>query len=294
MRLQARDVALNWLAGFSPLRDRLRRLRDRREPVDLDATVRSTLHRLEVRRQFLGDDRIRGATLLEIGSGRECGLGVLLLALGAKRVVNVEIDAHEFIRDAAFYRLLAGRAREAGLTLDWPPAGLVPIPHRDRVEADPDRLALYLGKSARAVTEPDSSFDITFSVAVFEHVRRHDVLPVFRELHRVTRPGGMGFHRIDLVDHYYRHSDPFRFLRLSAREYGWMYSRRGSSSNRFRMDDFEALARQAGFAGARFEDIQYHENEAEFDRWVASFHPDFRHRDPRLLRATSCMLVLTR
>lgn len=294
MRLKPRDVALNWLAGFAPLRDRLRRIRDRRKPVDLDATVRSTLNRLEVRRQFLGDARIKGAELLEIGSGREFGLGVLLLALGAKRVVNVEIDAHGFILGAKYYRLLVDKAREAGLALEWPPPGLVPVTTHDRVEADPRLLSLHLGRSARSVPEPDSSFDVTFSVAVFEHVRKHDVLPVLRELHRVTRPGGMGYHRIDLVDHYHRRADPFRFLRLSSREYDWMYSNRGSSSNRLRMDDFEALARQAGLADVRFEDIQYHEDEAEFGRWVTSFHPDFRLRDPSILRATSCMLVFKR
>jgi SAM-dependent methyltransferase len=294
MRLEMRDVALNCLAGFAPLRNRLRRIRDRHNPVDLDATVRSTLERLQVRRQFLGDARIKGADLLEIGSGREFGLGLLLLALGARRVVNVEIDAHGFIFEAACYRLLVDKTRDAGLALGWPPRGLVPIDHHDRVEADPRRLSLHLGRSARSVPEPDSSFDATSSAAVFEHVRKHDVLPVLRELHRVTRPAGMGYHRIDLLDHYYRRADPFRLLRLRAREYDWMYSNRGSSSNRFLMDDYEAPARQAGFAEVRFEDIRYHEDEAEFGRWVTSFHPDFRHRDPRMLRATSCVLVLKR
>jgi SAM-dependent methyltransferase len=294
MDLQAREVALNWLAGFAPLRSRLRRLRDRGKAANPEAIVRYTLERLGVRRRFLGDDRIQEAELLEIGSGRECGLALLLLALGAKRVVNVEIDAHGFIFDAAFYRLLVDKAREAGLSIEWPPAGLAPTDRPDRVAADPGRLTLYLDESARSMREPDSSFDTTFSVAVFEHVRKHDVLPVLSELRRVTRPGGMGFHRIDLVDHYYRRADPFRLLRLSAREYDLMYSNRGSSSNRFRMDDYEALARRAGFAGVRFEDVQYYEDEAAFGRWVPSFHPDFRHREPGMLRATSCMMVLSR
>lgn len=294
MRLQARDVALNCLAGFTPLRGLLRRVPDHREHADYAAAVRYTIERLDVRRRFLGDDRIKGAELLEIGSGREFGLGLLLLALGAKRVINVEIDAYGFILDAAYYRLLVDKAREAGLDLAWPPAGLISHDRDDRVEADPRRLSLHLGKSARTLPEPDAAVDVTFSVAVFEHVRPHDVLPVLCDLHRVTRPGGMGFHRIDLVDHYFRQRDPFRFLRLSARDYDWMYSNRGSSSNRLRMDDFEDLARRAGFTEVRFEDVRYHEDEAEFGRWVASFHPDFRGRDPRMLRATSCMLVLGR
>ncbi len=294
MNLQAREVALNWLAGFAPVRNRLRRVRDRQEPVDLMATARATLDRLEVRRRFLGDDRIKGAELLEIGSGREFGLGILLLALGARRVVNVEIDAHGFRFDEAFYRQLVSEAQKTGLAIAWPPAGLIPSGEKGRVAPDPNRLTLNLGKSASSVREPDASFDVTFSVAVFEHVRRHEVLPVLRELHRVTRPGGVGYHRIDLADHYYRHDDPFRFLRLSAREYDWMYSNRGSSSNRFRIDDFEPLARQAGFAEVRFEEIVDHPDQVEFDRWRASFHPDFRHRDPRLLRAISCMMVLQR
>jgi SAM-dependent methyltransferase len=293
MNVEIREVVLNLLAGLSPLVDPLRRLRDRNRPHDYARQVRATLDRLRVRRAFLGDERIRGAALLEVGSGREFGLALLLLALDARRVVNVEIEPYRFIDDAAFYRALVEAAAAEGLSIGWPPRGLLP---RGAAAVAPDTalVTLYLGRSAAAIPEPDGSIDVSFSVAVLEHVRLSDMPAVARELARLTRPGGTGIHRVDFVDHYHRHDDPFRFLRLSHREYEWMYSNRYSYSNRLRMDDFERIFRAAGFAEARFENVTRHEDVAEFERWRCGFHPSLRDRDPDMLRARSAMLVLRR
>ena len=125
------------------------------------------------------------------------------------------------------------RAASDGIPIEWPPAGLT-VESDGSVRPDGERSVLYLGKSAEKIPEPDGSFVVTFSVAVLEHVGRDAMLPVARELFRLTRPGGVGYHRVDLVDHYYRRTDPFRFLRMTRRQYDLMYGRRGSSSNRMR------------------------------------------------------------
>lgn len=290
MKTEPKQVLLNCLAG-TPVLSLLRRARDARKKPDYGAIVDYMLDRLRVRREFMGDPRIAGADMLEIGSGKELGLALLLLAIGARRVVNIEIDPYGFIDDAALYRLLVERASAQGVPLSWPPTGLVV--DGDRVRPDGTRLALHLGRSAASIPEPDGAFDITFSVSVLQHVRRADVAPLARELACVTRPGGMGYHRIDLVDLYHKRTEPFRHLCYSHAQYERMYGRRGTYSNRYRMDDFERIFREAGFREVAFEDVRRVEAE-RLARWLPDFHEEFRHKDPEILRATICMLVATR
>ncbi|MDM7916531.1 MAG: methyltransferase domain-containing protein [Candidatus Eisenbacteria bacterium] len=266
----------------------------RRPPRDDAKVAREALGRLQVRREFIGDSRIEGATLLEIGSGREFSLALLLLALGARRVINVEIDPFGFIDDASYYRVLVAAAREEGLPIDWPPAGLIEEPGGSRVRPNPARIALHIGRSAATIPEPDGSVDVTFSVAVLEHVSA-DAMPfVASELCRLTRPGGVGYHRVDLADHYSRRTEPFRMLQYSPREYRWMYGRRGSSSNRLRMDDIVSIYRSAGFSKVGVEDVRRFADVERFDCWVSRFHPDFRDGDRDMLRTLEFMLVLER
>jgi SAM-dependent methyltransferase len=293
MRLSARDVTLNVLAGFGSVRAPLRKFRDRRRPPDYEKIAAYTLDRLRVRREFIGDGRIAGSALLEIGSGQEFGLALLLLALGAKRIVNAELDSYRFIRDPGFYRLLIERASAARLPISWPPRGLVEA--RDgTVGPDPEWITLHLGRSASSIPEASDSIDVTFSVAVLEHIHRDAMPGVARELFRLTRPGGIGYHRVDLVDHYSRRANPFRFLGLTSTEYRLMYANRGSSSNRLRIDDIEHLYKKAGFSRVEHADVHRYEDLRQFEIWRKGFQEEFRDRDPDHLRATDFMLTLVK
>jgi hypothetical protein len=120
------------------------------------------------------------------------------------------------------------------------------------------------------------------------------MLPIARSLFDMTRPGGVGYHRIDLEDHYFRKTNPFRFLELSPIEYAMMYSNRGSSSNRLRTDDIERIFRVAGWEDVEFSDVVRFPDDERFEELRRRFHPDFRNRDRDMLRATSVMLCLRR
>ncbi len=291
-RLDVREVVLNLLAASAPIRDPLRRLRGPAAPSH-ERIVEVALASARQRREFLGEDVIRGANILEIGSGRNACLGLLFVALGARRVVNLEIDGFGFVAEVPLYRLLVERAAAAGLPIGWPPAGM--LGQRDgRIVLDPARVALHLGRTAASIPEPDAGMDVVLSLAGLEHVRVGAMAGLARELYRVTRPGGIGYHKIDLVDHYTRQRDPFRFLRYSESEYRWMYANRGSASNRFRMDDFERIFREAGFAEVRFEQVKRYEDAEAFERWRREFHPAFRDRPADMLRALDALMVVRR
>jgi SAM-dependent methyltransferase len=290
MRADAKQIFLNVMAG-TPALSALRRVRDLLRPADYEAIAAAVLDRFRIRREVIGDDRIRGASLLEIGSGREFGLALLLVGMGARRVVNVEIDRYRFIDDLAFYRLLVERARAAGCEVRWPPDGVGAIEGR-RVRPDGERIAVHLGQSAASLSEGDAAFDVTFSVSVLQHVRRGDVPAVARELHRVTRPGGRGYHRVDFTD--MESVNPFLHLCYDEDAYAAMYGRRFSYTNRYRMDDLDRIFRAAGFEEVRFEDVRLHDDRALFEATRPGFSPEFAGRPTDLLLARSCMLVLRR
>lgn len=294
MRVRAKQVLLNIVAATPALRA-VRRLRDQIRPSnDVDATVQGILDRLRVRREKIGDERIRGGDLLEIGSGVEFGLALLLVHLGARRVVNVEIDPHDFVWRSALYRLLVERARRSTPSLDlgWPPEGLIEEPGGKVVRPDPAKITLHLGRSAASMPEQDESFDVTFSVSVLQHIRRKDLPRVASELYRLTRPGGVGYHRIDLRD--LESPEPFGHLQYTEKEYLLMYGNRRAYTNRFRMDDLRAIFQRAGFPEVRFEDIKLYEDEERFDKMRPFLAEEFRKKDRAMLLARSCMLVLRR
>jgi hypothetical protein len=145
-----------------------------------------------------------------------------------------------------------------------------------------------------AIPEPSESIDVTFSVAVLEHIRRAAMPRVARELFRLARPGGIGYHRVDLVDHYSRRTNRFRFLGFTSTEYRLMYANRGSSSNRLRIDDIEQLFRGAGFRSVERKDVHRYEDFRQFEIWRRGFQREFRDRDPDLLRATEFLLSLAK
>jgi hypothetical protein len=148
MRVEPKQVLLNTIASFRPAYRIARWVSDLRHTPDDERIVQEVLDRFRVRRATMGD-RIPGGDVLEIGSGREFGLAILLAHLGARRVVNVEIEPHGFIRSSAFYRLLVERARCECPGITWPPDGV--IEEGSRVRPDPGRITLHLGCSAAEI-----------------------------------------------------------------------------------------------------------------------------------------------
>jgi SAM-dependent methyltransferase len=76
---------------------------------------------------------------------------------------------------------------------------------------------------AEATTE---RFDVTLSNAVLEHV--FDPLRAAVNLHRVTAPGGIGFHQVDFRDHR-DFTRPLEYLLLDEFSYVRMFH--GSTGN---------------------------------------------------------------
>tara|TARA_R110002096_G_scaffold294678_2_gene488947 strand:- start:594 stop:1631 length:1038 start_codon:yes stop_codon:yes gene_type:complete len=170
---------------------------------------------------------LAGATVIDVGCGgtNPGAFLFLLLILGAKRGIGIDLD--EIRHPDIALRALADLA--AAMLLD-PTAivgDLAPSRHAildniadidfgklakgDRTGISEDRLA-YWQQSASSIKLGDAEADLVFSNAFLEHVPAPD--EVIRELARITKPGGVGVHVIDLTDHRRYNSDchPLQFL----------------------------------------------------------------------------------
>jgi hypothetical protein len=186
-----------------------------------------------------GRSDLRGCTVLELGPGDSLSTAVIAKTLGAKRTILV--DAGRFATtEMKHYHALAAHLRDEGLD---PPD----LAHCNDVDDMLRRCdASYLTDGVASLqTLPAHSVHVVFSHAVLEHVRKRDVLATFHELARVTAPGGVGSHTIDLQDHL---DDGLNNLRFSESiwESEWM-AKSGFYTNRIRFAQMCELMRTAGF-----------------------------------------------
>ena len=186
-----------------------------------------------------GRSDLRGCTVLELGPGDSLSTAVIAKALGAQRTILV--DAGRFATtEMKHYHALADHLRQERLD----PPDLTRCNDVDDMLRRCD--ASYLTDGVASLqTLPADSVDVVFSHAVLEHVRRRDVPATFRELARVTAPGGVGSHTIDLADHL---DDALNNLRFSESiwESEWM-AKSGFYTNRIRFAQMCDLMRAAGF-----------------------------------------------
>jgi SAM-dependent methyltransferase len=117
-------------------------------------------------------------------------------------------------------------------------------------ELEPRFGITYLApRDARGTGLVVSSIDFVSSTDTCEHIPEADLAEIFRECHRLLRPGGVFSCRIDLQDHY-SYFDPslsrYNFLRFS--DGAWKLANSPLHfQNRLRSPDYVRLVREAGF-----------------------------------------------
>jgi SAM-dependent methyltransferase len=173
------------------------------------------------------------AVFYEFGVGWDLAIPLSFAAIGVGRQVLVDIRPSaraELVNDSL-----------ARLELD---------PVQSIADLD-DRFGIrYLAPcDARATGLPAGSVDFVSSTDVCEHVPEDDLAAIFRECHRLLRPGGAFSCRIDLQDHYSyfdRSLSRYNFLRYSDDVWRLVNSPL-HFQNRLRATDYLRLVRDAGF-----------------------------------------------
>ena len=190
------------------------------------------------------------ATFYEFGAGWDLAIPLAygLLGIGHQVLVDIRPSARvELVNDslASFERLRPELEEIAGRQLR-PGGG--PI---ERLEELEERFGIrYLAPcDARETGLPEGSIDFVSSTDTCEHIPGADLAGIFRESHRLLRPGGAFSCRIDLQDHYAyfdRSLSKYNFLRYSDRAWRLVNSPL-HHQNRLRSPEYLQLVTRAGF-----------------------------------------------
>lgn len=181
-------------------------------------------------------------SVVEIGPGDSVGRALCAAADGVERMWLV--DAGDYATaDPAHYRAVAAALAATGRT----PPDLADAADRDAILKRCG--AAYLTRGIDSFAEiADRSVDLIFSDVVLEHLPRAQFDRFLTEMFRVLRPGGLSMHAVDLHDHIGGRLNSLRFP-------AWFWehptvARSGFYTNRLRLSEIEAKARQAGFETA--------------------------------------------
>jgi SAM-dependent methyltransferase len=250
-------------SGETPVNFRQRDCSPEQMRADVEYALSNGLNHWRRLQKAFG--RVEGLRVLEVGPGINFGPMLILGAFGMKPIVADRFLApwQDGYHDV-FYAALADALKKAE------PGADVSLLRSLAKSGGYDRNVI--GQVEAAMEElplPASSVDAIFSNAVLEHL--YDLDRSFRQLSRITRPGGFGHHQVDFRDH--RHFDrPLEFLLLEENEFQRLYAdTHGECGNRFRPHETQRF-----LCGAGFEVLDFNANMLCPPDYLAGFLPRLR------------------
>lgn len=254
MRWQLR-CARNTLAAALPFQRRLRalkrRLSGRAHHIHEASVYSGGFDQIRLLRE--AGLELRGATVLELGTGWYPVIPLMLRLAGARQVILTDVHAlmDRQTLEAALDFLLERREDLAG-RLDRPVAEIEAALALAPETLFADALA-RLGLVYRVpfdVGHEDCSADAIISHTVLEHIPPTVLERIFRQSHATLRSGGLISHGIDHSDHR-AHQDPrlgrIDFLRHGETTWRLLCLNPQDYTNRLRHPDYVAMIGQAGF-----------------------------------------------
>jgi SAM-dependent methyltransferase len=178
-----------------------------------------------------------GLRVLELGPGVNLAPQLVIASMGGRMAVADRFLA-PWDKDyhPAFYQ--AFRQRWAG------PATAIDRVLRDGAYPD-DVISCIASPAEDLATISTESIDLVLSNAVLEHV--YSIPLVCREMARITAPGGVNLHQIDLRDHR-DFERPLEFLTMPDDQFQREFdARHGECGNRLRQSEIRSAFEQAGF-----------------------------------------------
>ncbi len=287
-----KKLVVNQILGVAPVRRLLDRLSARpslapvrRDPGDIWSDPfhpELALRKFRRVQSVLADENCcRDRTVVEIGPGMSLGMGIVAIALGARRCVLADCDRYltRDPRSAAAHRALLD------LLPTWIPDADERYRHCVRIDGDqvlPDGdLLSYVIAPAERLPLASGAVDLIVSHSTLEHIV--DVDAAIAELARITAPGGRGVHQVDLRDHLDA-AQPLRMLQYSPRAWNLIASHRRGWSNRLRLPDYHAGFERHGFAVERME-VTESLPAGELEEMRARLQPEFRRLSAEALQA---------
>lgn len=232
-------------------------------------------------------ESIKDKVIFELGPGPDLGIGLILLAMGAKKYIA--LDVHPLLEQTkpVFYSKLLDKIK-----VEFPEVNI------NSLQEELSKCLAGKGERLRHVVDPAFSLlnihekiDIVFSQAAFEHF--DNLLRVISELGMILKSGGCLVAEIDLKTHtgWIRDRDPLNIYRYS--DWYWNIFRFKGSPNRLRSFDYIELIRNNLWSDVKIEpkrtlDARY------VDKVKPSLSRKFRNLETRELSFLSVMLLAKR
>jgi len=219
---------------------------------------------------------IKNKIVLEIGPGNSLAIGLMFLACGARKVYFVDRFKHLFWddEDIAFHKKILKKIEEKKFPFSSLVNKSITFTPNGSINFDPNRIE-YLSADVAFLPLNNCSIDYVFSNAVLEHV--HKIKKAINEISRVTKPGGIGIHEIDLRDHFFQ-AAPLRLLQYPNWLWNLMTWNRPGYTNRLRVSDYLDLFRKANFKIKKWIAMKKYRKITEIIQEItAYFHFAFNH-----------------
>lgn len=279
------QAVLARLPGGEAVNHRLQKINARRRGSEVLANRVADMGRVVDRLKQLHP--IKGATIVEVGTGWDALPTLCLSAEGAARVHTYDHVRH--------LRLEMAQAAAKAAAQSRPPwDGLWAVSASDTL-----RRLLHLARvdytapgDASQTDLPDGSVDIYFSYAVLEHVPEKAAAAIMAEARRVLKPDGVFYALIGLHDHYHnfdRRVSKVNFLRYPEWLWSPLVKNKISYHNRMRERDFLEMLKSHG---AEIVDVHSTIDPEDLNR-VRSMKIDrrFRGYSPEELATTQTEIV---
>lgn len=220
------------------------------------------------------------AVVLELGPGDSIASAVIARAHGVARSYLVDVESYAS-KDVGFYQALAASLEQSELQ----PLDLTQSGSFEDVLQQCNAEYMTAGLSSLK-SIPSGSIDFIWSHSVLEHVRKHELADVLKELKRILKPNGFASHNIDFQDHL---AGALNNLRFSERVWeSSLFTQSGFYTNRIPAVTMHRMFRDVGFKIER----------EEFGKWPQlptprrALHLDFQtYRDEELTNRTSHVLL---
>lgn len=234
------NVARQAITVRLPFNAELRRFKRRifgyePDPHNLQGTI-ANFERMMATVQRAGRT-VRGATVVEIGSGWFPTIPILLALHGARRVYMTDIahriDEGTFTSTLRFLRSVLPEEQR--------------LNEIHRIE---DLPLVYLAPFESAELA-DLSIDLVTSRTVLEHIPPPDIVKLFRSLHPKLTESGLMVHLIDHSDHL-EHRDKsiskINFLTWTAKKHAMVNTLIREGENRLRHHEYRPLFEASGYS----------------------------------------------
>jgi SAM-dependent methyltransferase len=261
MRWQAKCVIDNAKA-LLPFQAQLRRIKDRLSPYQSNrdddiATIAQGIRQV----QWVSAVRsLEGAAVLEVGSGWQPMIPMLFSLAGAQRVFLTDLNV--LLRPDTFAAAVRAVRAQRQTILDSPKVDPAIFDHALREDPGTPmagrleelRLVYLAPCDCRRLELPAATVDVVTSRACLEHIPPDVLEDIFRESHRLLKPGGLACHWVDPSDHWEHHDkrlSRINFLKYPDAVFRWTYLNPLNYQNRLRHPEYAQLLAHTGFRVVR-------------------------------------------